>query len=429
MTAMERTPIGFLSYRAVTAALSPAVPVLLRRRASRGKEDQARINERLALDLPPCPDGPLLWVHGASVGECIAALPLIESLLRHEGRNVLVTSGTVSSAKIMRERLPARALHQFVPIDTPAATARFLDHWRPDVGLFVDSDIWPNLVLNAKTRGVKLALVNARMSERSFSGWRWAPKTAAALLSAFDICLAQDEEIASRFRQLGAHDVTAIGSLKADAPPLAADACQLDMLCNAISGRPLLLAAQTHPGEDETILPVHDALRRTIPDLLTVIVPRHIERGPEIAMLCGMRAVRRRALGELPSRDVAVYVADTMGELGLFYRLATFAFIGGSLVRHGGQNPLESARLSCAVLAGPHTFNFTTAYRAIFGKQGLGLVQSSAEIADLARLLLCDPTKAKSFGAAAASAAATLGGAVDKTVAAIEQLLRRHAPA
>jgi 3-deoxy-D-manno-octulosonic-acid transferase len=424
MTAMVRTPIGFLSYRAVTSAL---FPVLLRRRAGSGKEDQARINERLGLDLPPRPAGPLLWVHGASVGECIAALPLIESLLRQQDRNVLVTSGTVSSAKIMRERLPARALHQFVPIDTPAATARFLDHWRPDVGLFVDSDIWPNLVLNANARGMKLALVNARMSERSFSGWRWAPKTAAALLSAFDLCLAQDEEIASRFRQLGARNVAAIGSLKADAPPLAADARELDMLCSAISGRPLLLAAQTHPGEDETILPVHDTLRQTIPDLLTIIVPRHVERGPEIAMLCGTRAVQRRALGELPSRDVAVYVADTMGELGLFYRLTTFAFIGGSLVRHGGQNPLEPARLNCAVLAGPHTFNFSSAYRAIFSRQGLGLVQSSAEIADLARQLLHDPAKAKSSGMAAASAAATLGGAVDKTVAAIERLLACHA--
>ena len=329
----------------------------------------------------------------------------------------------------MRERLPAHALHQFVPIDTPVATARFLDHWRPDAGLFVDSDIWPNLVFNAKTRGVKLALVNARMSERSFSGWRWAPKTAAALLSAFDLCLAQDEEIASRFRQLGARNAAAIGNLKADAPALTADAHQLDVLCNAISGRPLLLAAQTHPGEDETILPVHDLLRRTIPDLLTIIVPRHIERGPEIAMLCGTRAVQRRALGEMPSGDAAIYVADTMGELGLFYRLATFAFVGGSLVRHGGQNPLEPARLNCAVLAGPHTFNFSSAYKAIFRGQGLGLVQSSGEIADVARRLLQDPAKAKSFGAAAASAAATLGGAVDKTVAAVEQLLMCHARA
>lgn len=427
MITMARSPIGFLSYRAITAALSPVVPMILRRRAGRGKEDQARFNERLGLDLPPRPDGSLVWVHGASVGECIAALPLIEALLQEEHRNVLVTSGTVSSAKIMQERLPPRALHQFVPIDTPSATARFLDHWRSDAGLFVDSDIWPNLVFGAKARGIKLALVNARMSERSLAGWSWAPKTAAVLLSAFDICLAQDEEIAERFRRLGAQNVRAIGSLKADAPPLPADPHQLAALCGVIAGRPILLAAQTHPGEDETILPAHDVLRQTIPDLLTIIVPRHVERGPEIAMLCGARPVRRRSLGEMPTSDVAVYVADTMSELGLFYRLASFAFVGGSLVRHGGQNPLEPARLGCAVLTGPYTFNFATAYDAILHAQGLGIVRSSAAIAEIARRLIRDPAEAKALGAAAATAAAKLGGAVIKTVAAVEQLLAPNA--
>lgn len=426
---MTRLPIGFLSYRALTTMLAPAAPMVLRQRAGRGKEDQARVNERLGLDLPARPAGELIWVHGASVGECLAALPLIDALLRNTSRNVLVTSGTVTSARILRDRLPSRALHQFVPIDTPLATARFLNHWSPDAGLFVDSDIWPNLILSAKARGMKLALVNARMSERSFAGWRWAPKTASALLSAFDICLAQDEEIANRFRALGARNVNAIGSLKADAPPLPVDLQKLAELRGSIAGRPILLAAQTHPGEDETLLPVHDILRRSIPDLLTVLVPRHVERGAEIAMLCGTRPVRRRSLNELPDADTAVYVADTMGELGLFYRLAGFAFVGGSLIRHGGQNPLEPARLDCAVLAGPHTFNFARAYEAILGAQGFGLVRSSQEIADAARDLLNDARKTKALGIAAAEAAKTLGGAVAKTVCAVEQMLACHARA
>lgn len=426
---MGGAPIGFVSYRAMTAALAPVVPVLLRRRAQMGKEDRARVNERLGIEMAPRPDGPLIWVHGASVGECVAALPLIDVLLAQNGRNVLVTSGTVSSAKIMNERLPPRALHQFVPVDTPSATARFLDHWRPDVGLFVDSDIWPNLILGAKERRVSLMLVNARMSERSFSNWRWAPKTAAALLSAFDLCLAQDEEIAARFRALGAPDVRAIGSLKADAPPLPADPVELERLRASIGGRPVLLAAQTHPGEDETILPAHDALRRTIADLLTVIVPRHVERGADIAMLCGERSARRRSAGETPGAESEVYIADTMGELGLFYRLAPFAFVGGSLVRHGGQNPLEPAKLGCAVLAGAHTFNFASAYEGIFRAQGAGLVRSSADIADLALRLFANPAEARRLGAAAAAAAVGLGGAVAKTAAAVEQLLCFHAPA
>jgi 3-deoxy-D-manno-octulosonic-acid transferase len=426
---MARAPLGLLAYRVATAALTPIVPLFLKRRARRGKESSERSNERLGRDLPPRPEGPLAWVHGASVGECLAALPLIEALLADPHRNVLVTSGTVTSAEMMAQRLPARALHQFVPIDTPRATARFLDHWRPDVGLFVDSDIWPNLVLNAKARGVRLALVNARMSERSFGGWRWAPKTAATLLSAFDACLAQDDEIARRFEALGARGVRMVGSLKADAPPLPADPKALDALRQAIGARPILLAAQTHPGEDETVLPAHDALRATLPDLLTILVPRHVERGENLAMLCGTRPARRRALGELPDATTAVYVADTMGELGLFYRLSTFAFVGGSLVRHGGQNPLEPARLGRGVLAGPHTFNFTSAYDAIFRAQGTGLVRSSAEIAEIAQRLFADPAAAKALGEAARTAATTLGGAVGKTLAVAEQLLASHAGA
>ena len=194
---MERMPLGIMAYRLATRALAPLAPFLLHRRSLRGKEHPERAGERLGIASQPRPSGALVWVHGASVGECMAALPLIEALLAEARCNVLVTSGTVTSAKIMSERLPARALHQFVPIDTPAATAHFLDYWRPQVGLFVDSDIWPNLVLGAKERGVRLALINARMSKRSFEGWRLAPASAGVLLAAFEACLAQDEEIAA----------------------------------------------------------------------------------------------------------------------------------------------------------------------------------------------------------------------------------------
>src|SRR5262249_27474051 len=197
-----------------------------------------------------------------------------------------------------------------------------LSYWHPDAGLFVDSDLWPNLILGARARGTKLALINARISQRSFEGWRWARRTVGTLLSAFDACLAQDEEVAARFRILGARNVSVVGSLKEDAPPLPADPAKLDELRMAIGSRPVLLAAQTHPGEDETILPVHDALRRTYADLLTIIVPRHPARGADIAMLCDTRKTQRRSQGGSVDSDTAVYVADTMGELGLFYRLA-----------------------------------------------------------------------------------------------------------
>jgi 3-deoxy-D-manno-octulosonic-acid transferase len=424
---MGRTPLGIRAYRLATTILSPVVPALLSRRRKRGKEDLDRVSERLGITSVGRPEGRLIWVHGASNGECLSALPLIETFVAKKLK-VLMTSGTVTSAELMRSRLPSGAVHQFVPIDSPRATAQFLRHWRPDVGLFVDSDLWPNLVLGAKAAGTRLALVNARMSQRSFESWSWARKTVGALLAAFDVCLAQDEEIAVRFRELGARDVRVVGSLKEDAPPLPFDETELASLKSAINGRPILLAAQTHPGEDETILPAHDALRTSYPDLLTIIVPRHPSRGAEIAELCATRRSRRRSKGEAIASDTAVYIADTMGELGLFYRLATFAFVGGSLVPRGGHNPLEPARLHCAVLAGTHTFNSSSAYRAVLDAQGIGRVTTSGDIATMAKRLLDNPAQAKALGDAAARGALTLGGAVDKTYDAVSALLSRHAP-
>jgi 3-deoxy-D-manno-octulosonic-acid transferase len=425
---MARKPFGILAYRAATTALAPAAPILLHRRRKQGKEHRDRAAERLGYAGAERPIGKLVWVHGASNGESLAALPLVEQLAAN-GIHVLMTSGTVTSADLMQERLPKGAIHQFVPIDTPAATERFLTHWRPDAGLFVDSDLWPNLILGAKARGTKLALINARISQRSFDGWRWARKTVGVVLAAFDACLAQDEEIAARFRILGARNVSVVGSLKEDAPPLPADPSKLAELKAAIGSRPVLLAAQTHPGEDETILPVHDTLRRSYADLLTIIVPRHPARGADIAMLCDTRKAQRRSQGGAVERDTAVYVADTMGELGLFYRLAPLAFVGGTLVPMGGHNPLEPARLHCAVMAGPHTFNSATAFAAVLGAQGLGLVHSSTEIAALAERLLGDSVAAKALGDAAARGAAHLGGAVAKTVAVVNSFLGDHATA
>jgi 3-deoxy-D-manno-octulosonic-acid transferase len=415
-------PIGLTAYRLATMALAPAVPLLLRHRARIGKEDETRMTEKLGHASVKRPDGPLVWIHGASVGECMAALPLVDGLMK-SGRNVLITSGTVTSAQLMADRLPGRAIHQYAPLDTPGATRRFLDYWKPTAALFVDSEIWPNILRGAHARGIRLAMVNGRMSERSYLGWRRAPRVAAALLSLFDICLAQDAATAKRLTQLGAPRVVISGSLKADAPPLPADDKKLEQLRNAVGHRPVLLASSTHPGEDETILPAQDALRRDYPDLLTIIAPRHPERGAEIAMLCGTRLSLRRSQGALPARNTEVYVADTIGELGLFYRLAPFAFIGGSLVPHGGQNSLEAARLGCVVLAGPHTENFAQAYTALFAAQGMGQVGAASEIAAAAKHLLSDPAKTKVIGEAAAQAAAALGGAVEKTLRTVEALL------
>jgi 3-deoxy-D-manno-octulosonic-acid transferase len=422
-------PLGLKAWRLLTGALSPVAHLLLRRRAAHGKEDWTRLNERLGISGLARPDGRLVWIHGASVGESLSALPLIEKLL--ENATVLVTSGTVTSAAMMSQRLPQglskRAVHQFVPLDTPGAVARFLDHWKPDAGLFVESDLWPNLILGAAARGVKLALVNARMSARSAGRWRWARNSVATLLVAFDRVLAQDEEIADRFRTLGARKVEVVGSLKADAPPLPVDEDALAQLRQAIGQRPVLLAAQTHPGEDETILPAHDLLRARFPDLLTILVPRHTARGADLEMLCGARAFKRRSTGGQISPQTAVYIADTMGELGLFYRLAPFCFMGGTLVQLGGHNVLEPAALHCAVLAGPHTSSAPRAYEAVLQAQGFGRVASSADIAREAERLLSDPAAAQSAGDAAARGAATLAGAVARTATALGTMIDARA--
>lgn len=422
-----KIPAGLAAWRLLSRLVSPMAPLWLARRATRGKEDRARVGERLGRASLPRPTGRLIWIHGASIGESLSALPLIEKLLATKGTSALVTSGTVASAAVLERRLPAGALHQFVPLDTPYAVGRFLNHWKPDLGLFVESDLWPNLIMEASVRGIPLVLINARISTRSAERWRWAGKSAAALLNAFRVVLAQDEEIAARFRALGARDVRVVGSLKADAPPLSADDAALATLRQAVGDRPVLLAAQTHPGEDETILPAHDILRARFPDLLTILVPRHVARGADIEMLCGSRPSKRRSTGAMVTQQTAIYIADTMGEMGLFYRLARFCFVGGTLVPMGGHNPLEPAVLHCAVLAGPHTANAATAFDAILTSQGFGQVASCADIAHEATRLLADDAVAREAGNAAARGAASLAGAVTRTTAILETMFDARA--
>ncbi|HSR71286.1 MAG TPA: 3-deoxy-D-manno-octulosonic acid transferase, partial [Kiloniellales bacterium] len=344
-------------------AAGPLARWYLDARASQGKEDPARIGERLGRAGLPRPEGPLVWLHGASVGESLSALPLIERL--RESRPalaILVTTGTVTSARIMAERLPAGVLHQYAPLDLPVAVDRFLGHWRPDLGLILESELWPNLLARARVGGCELVLLNARMSARSARHWARLRPLIRHLLGHFSMILAQTKEDAARLAGLSAVEPLAPGNLKAAAPPLEADPAELAALSKALADRPRWLAASTHSGEEGSVAAVHEALAPSRPGLLTLIVPRHPHRGPEIAaglLRAGYRVARRGA-GEMPGAETEIYLADTIGELGLWYRLTGIAFVGGSLVPHGGQNLLEPARLGCAVLCGPHVGNFRT---------------------------------------------------------------------
>ncbi len=416
-------------YRGAWGVASAAAPVVLRARAKRGKEDPARLDERRGVPSRERPKGTLIWIHGASVGESLAALPLVSALLEKPGRHVLVTTGTVTSAQLMAERLPQGAFHQYAPLDAVSSVRRFLKHWRPDLALFIESELWPNLILETRAQGVPMALINARLSERSFRGWSRASPVARLLLSSFDECLAQDALIADRLRALGAKSVRIAGSLKADAPPLPADQNALNEFLTALGPRPIFLAASTHPGEEEQLLQIAQDLRAPHANALTIIAPRHPSRGSDIERLALERgfSVKRRGAGALPEPGTEIYVADTLGELGLFYRAAKFAFLGGSLVEHGGQNPLEPARLGIAVLTGPHTHNFEEIFQILLDAQGAGRAQNLPQLRALALGLICNPVEASRLGASAKAAAESLGGALERSIELAETLLADHA--
>jgi 3-deoxy-D-manno-octulosonic-acid transferase len=400
-------------YRAATQPLGPPVHVYLKRRLKRGKEDPVRFRERQGAPGKVRPPGPLAWIHAASVGEATAMLALIERLLQERpALQILVTTATVTSARLLETRLPSRAWHQFAPVDLPHWVGRFLDHWRPDLALWVESELWPNLIRETHARGVPMVLLNGRLSASSFTRWRWLPGLIRPVLGAFALCLAQDHEQADRLRRLGARSVAVAGDLKAAAEALPVDALQLEGLRRQIGGRPLWLAASTHSGEEEIIGEVHRELSMISPDLLTIIVPRHPARADTIARMLsesGLRAARRRH-GEPITGRTDIYLADTMGELGLFYAVAGIAFVGGSLVAKGGHNPFEAARLDCAILHGPHVSNCAGMAAVLDAAGASETVSNAGELALAVSALLADPhLRAERAAAGGRVAAASLG--------------------
>jgi 3-deoxy-D-manno-octulosonic-acid transferase len=416
------------AYRSLTALARPLVPFILRRRQRRGKEDAARLTERMGCPSAPRPAGRLVWLHAASVGETLSILPLIAALAEaRPSVSFLLTTGTVTSAALAAQRLPPRTQHQYAPLDVPQFVRGFLDHWRPDLAVLTESEIWPNLILQSSARGIPLALVNARMTTRSYRRWRRNGGMARPLFGRFALVLAQNEGLARRFKSLGAISAMACGNLKVDTPPLPVDAAELERLGQALAGRPLLLAAGTHEGEDGIVADAHRQLRGKFPDLCTILAPRHPERGPAIAAMLAAQgiAAARRASGELPGSACEIYIADTLGELGMLYSLAPVALVGGSLVDRGGHNPIEAVRLGTAVLTGPHRQNFADTYKALVKRQAATVVGSAAELAEEAGRLLGDPAELAQMRERAEAALAGLSGALPRTV----EALLRHLPA
>jgi len=377
----------------------------LHERAAAGKEDSARLDERRGIAGQPRPDGPLIWFHAASVGESVALLELIRHMRADRPEiTILVTTGTVTSAAVMADRLPEGALHQYVPLDAAAFVTRFLDHWRPDVAIWTESELWPALICETSARGIPMLLLNARMSKASHDRWRFLRGMAKSLLSRFQLAMVQDDLTAIYLRRLGMDPdrMEVTGTLKEGAAALPVNTRILDAMRAEIGNRPVWVAASTHPGEETKVLEAHRIALRTNPRLLLILVPRHPDRGDAIAQMLdhGGWAFSRRSTGEGPEPELPVYLADTMGELGLWYRLAPVSFVGGSWEPIGGHNPFEPAALGSAILHGPYVTNFVDIYQRLTEARAARLVASPQALAEAVDDLL-SPDRAAAMAHAA----------------------------
>lgn len=414
-------------YRGLTRLSGPAVRLLLRRRLARGKEDAARLGERLGHAGRARPGGRLAWIHAASVGESLAILPLVERLLAADAAlQLLVTTGTVTSATLMAQRLPApRAFHQYVPVDLPDAVDRFLTHWQPDLVLWIESEFWPNLLRGIRSRAIPAALVNARLSAKSFDQWRRVPVTAQRLLSPFRLALAQTETEAARLRTLGIADVRAVGNLKYSARPLPADDETLAAWRAGTADRPVWCFASSHPGEEDMAIAAHRQFLATQPTALLILAPRHPGRGDAVTTLLQGAGLShgRRSAGAVPTPAQQVLLLDTLGELGLAFRLAPISVVGGSFVGLGGHNPIEPALLGSAVLYGPSMFNFAEMAAALEQAGGALPLPDAAALAPAIAGLWSDPAQRGRQADAALAVAERNALAVDRVMDALTPLL------
>ncbi len=417
-------PITLRLYRRLSTLATPLYGAIIDRRIKQGKEDPERIDERRGIPTLGRPAGSLIWIHGASVGEVLAAGELIERL-RAMGIRILLTSGTVTAATMVERRFRKDVIHQYIPFDNPRFVETFLEYWQPGLALFIESDLWPNLILATSERRIPMVLINARMSPRSFPRWMRFRNTISTLLDCFDVCLAQSDLDAERFSALGSPNVTTSGNLKLDVAAPPADLKRLERMKAATSRRMMFVAASTHAGEEEIVLDAYRRLVGHFPGLLGIIVPRHPKRGIAIARMLTAAGIQvaLRSQDQMPSGSTEIYVADTMGELGLFYRLAPVAFMGGSLVGHGGQNPIEAIKLGAAVLHGPHVFNFAEIYDALDQSGGALNADNDEEFVKALGYLLSNPMGRQRTTQAAEQVVDRLGGALEKTLNALEPYL------
>jgi len=416
---------ALIAYRLATRVLEPMAPRMLDARVRKGKEHPARVDERLGIAGCPRPSGPLVWIHGVSVGEALSILPLAERIRKDRPDvTVLVTTGTLTSAEVLAPRLAEGVIHQFAPVDTPSAVRLFLDHWKPDLGIFVESELWPNLISACRERRIPLALVSARITTRTYEGWQKAPSMARSLMAAFDHVWPQDQEGKDRLVALGAR-VDGMVNLKLSGEPLPYDRAEFSRLSGLIGDRPVIVIASTHENEERALA---KALKGLAPRLLMIVVPRHPERASGIVEeleLDGWKLTRRSVGGDIED-GIQIYLADTLGELGLFMRLADVVVLGGSFAPAlsggsvGGHNPLEPARLGKPTFSGPDAANWQQVNRILKQSGGLVSVLAPDELRDLILPLLDNPDAARNMGERARRAANEAAAGLDRLWATLQ---------
>lgn len=412
--------VALTGYRWLGAAIYPFLGTYLAYRATRGKEERPRRNERYGRTTIPRPDGPLIWFHAASVGETAAVSPLIEEV-RRRGISVVLTTGTVTSAAVARERLDGSVIHQYVPLDLKPAISRFLDHWRPDLAIIAESEIWPMTILELGARQVPQVLVNGRLSDRSFRNWSKRPDLADALFEQMSHVVAQSDLDAERFRALGARPVTVSGNLKVDVVTPSCDPDELQRLKAQIGGRRTWAAVSTFDGEEAVAADVHRKLSAGH-KALTIIVPRHPERGDAVEqMLLGRGlSVARRTRGDIITAGTDVFLGDTIGEIGLYLNLTEIVFMGKSMKNSGGQNPLEPAMVGCAVLAGRNVQNFREAYRQLLDSGGAKIAKDEEMLSRGVDYLMTNDGVRRAMIKAGKATVAGMRGALPRTIRALE---------
>lgn len=409
------------TYRWAGAAAYPLVGGYVAWRASRGKEERSRRRERYGVAGQPRPVGPLVWVHAASVGETLAVGPLIDRISGF-GINIVLTTGTVTSASLVEERFGDKVIHQYVPLDLKPALNRFMAHWMPDLAIIAESEIWPMTILELGARRIPQVLVNGRLSDRSFASWKKRAFIAEALFENLSLVVAQSEVDGERFLALGARPVTVSGNLKGDTDPLPVNEQTLSTLRGEIGRRVTWAAISTHDGEEIAATKVHLLLRQRHRDILTIIVPRHPDRADalEQEMRAAGLTVARRSRHDPVTPGTDILLGDTIGEMGLYLRLTEIAFVGRSLTAEGGQNPLEPAMLDTAVLSGRNVQNFRDAYQKLIDSGGARFVRDGDMLAGAVNFLLNNPAKRRQMIDAGRDTVEAMRGALNCTLKALE---------